>query len=46
MNYRIKENAGSIMYCFNSWEDCYKYSYIWWNTSHIGYSRTPSMTAG
>ena len=45
MNYRIKENAGGKMYCFYSWEDMYSYSYLWWNTSHVGYSRAPSMTA-
>jgi len=46
MNYRIKENAGGKSYCFSDWYSFYNYSYIWWNTSHVGYSRTPRMTAG
>jgi len=45
MNYRIKEQAGGKSYCFSDWYSFYNYSYLWWNTSHVGIFITPSMTA-
>ena len=45
MDYRIKENAGGKSYSFSNWNSFYNYSYLWWNTSHVGIFITPSMTA-